>query len=145
MRAKSNNYKIATIAQMFIFMWRFIYRSRRGCLNSLITSLPRLQECIPRPQMIDTSISSFRLFDWISALSSNVSFFLECARRHFDALRFWWQLSTITTSFPGLFPISLGKKAQGTRLSISQVKQDPFTHKFVSSALQTHFKCTWNI
>ena len=22
---------------MFIFMWRFIYRSRRGCLNSLMT------------------------------------------------------------------------------------------------------------
>ena len=35
MRPKSNNCKIVTIAQLFIFMWRFIYRSRRGCLNSL--------------------------------------------------------------------------------------------------------------
>ena len=36
MRAKSNNCKIVTIAQMFIFMWCFIYRSRSGCLNSLL-------------------------------------------------------------------------------------------------------------
>ena len=36
MRAKSNNCKIVTIAQVFIFMWRFIYRSRSGCLNSLL-------------------------------------------------------------------------------------------------------------
>ena len=34
MRAKSNNCEIVIIAQMFIFMWRFVYRSRRGCLNS---------------------------------------------------------------------------------------------------------------
>ena len=26
---------MVTIAQMFIFMWRFVYRSRCGCLNSL--------------------------------------------------------------------------------------------------------------
>ena len=37
MRAKRNKCKIVAIVQMFIFMWRFIYRSRRGCLNSLMT------------------------------------------------------------------------------------------------------------
>ena len=37
MRAKRNKCKIVATVQMFIFMWRFIYRSRRGCLNSLMT------------------------------------------------------------------------------------------------------------
>ena len=36
MRAKSNNRKIDTIVQIFIFKWRFICRSRRGCLSSLL-------------------------------------------------------------------------------------------------------------
>ena len=38
MRAKSNNCKIVTIAQVFIFMRRFIYRSRRGGLNFLLSA-----------------------------------------------------------------------------------------------------------
>ena len=35
-RAKSNNRKVVTIVQRFIFEWRFICRSRRGCLSSLL-------------------------------------------------------------------------------------------------------------
>ena len=39
MKAKSNNCKIVTIAQLFIFKWRiFICRGRRGYLNSLMRS-----------------------------------------------------------------------------------------------------------
>ena len=40
MLAQGNNRKIpvVTIAQMFIFKWRFICRSRRGCLNSLVST-----------------------------------------------------------------------------------------------------------
>ena len=38
MRAKTNNRKIVTIAQMFIFKWCFISRSRRGCLSSVLGS-----------------------------------------------------------------------------------------------------------
>jgi len=39
MRAKTNNRKIVTIAQMFIFRWRFIYRSRFGCLSFPLKNL----------------------------------------------------------------------------------------------------------
>ena len=65
--------------------------------------------------MIDTLIIRFRCFDWISAVSRKVLTFLEIALQHFETLRFLWQLSTT-----------------------SQVKQDPFTHKLVSSALQNN-------
>ena len=66
-------------------------------------------------EMIDTLIIRFRHFDWISAVSRKVLTFLEIALQHFETLRFLWQLSTT-----------------------SQVKQDPFTHKLVSSALQNN-------
>ena len=38
MQAKSNNRKIVTIVQMFIFKWYFICRSRWGCLSSLVVA-----------------------------------------------------------------------------------------------------------
>ena len=66
-------------------------------------------------QMIDTLIIRFWRFDWISAVSRKVLTFLESELQHFDVWRFLWQLSTT-----------------------SQVKQDPFTHKLVSSALQNN-------
>ena len=37
--SKTNNRKIVTIAQMFIFRWRFIYRSRFGCLSFPLKNL----------------------------------------------------------------------------------------------------------
>ena len=39
MRAKTNSRKIVTIAQIFIFSWRFIYRSRFGCLSFPLKNL----------------------------------------------------------------------------------------------------------
>ena len=66
-------------------------------------------------EMIDTLIIRFRRFDWISAVSRKVLTFLESELQHFDVWRFPWRLSMT-----------------------SQVKQDPFTHKLVSSALQNN-------
>ena len=66
-------------------------------------------------QMIDALIIRFRRFDWISPVSRKVLTFLESELQHFVVLRFLWQLSTT-----------------------SQVRQDQFTHKLVSSALQNN-------
>ena len=66
-------------------------------------------------KMIDTLIIRFRHFDWISAVSRKVLTFLESELQHFETLRFLWQLSTT-----------------------SHMKQDLFTHKLVSSALNNN-------
>ena len=66
-------------------------------------------------EMIDSLIIRFRHFDWISAVSRKVLTFIDSELQHFETLRFLWQLSTT-----------------------SHVKQDLFTHKLVSSALQNN-------
>ena len=66
-------------------------------------------------EMIDSLIIRFRHFDWISAVSRKVLTFIDSELQHFETLRFLWQLSTT-----------------------SHMKQDPFTHKLVSSALQNN-------
>ena len=43
MRAKSNICKIVTIAQMFIFKWRFVCRGHRGSLNYYLFSVLQLR------------------------------------------------------------------------------------------------------
>ena len=40
MRGRSNNHKIVTICEMFIFKWRFLCRCRLCSLSSLILNLP---------------------------------------------------------------------------------------------------------
>ena len=68
-------------------------------------------------ETIDTLITDFRRFDWISAISRKGLTLLERALRHFEVLKFLWQLST-------------------TSQDHSSEKKDPFTHKLVLSALQ---------
>ena len=45
-------------------------------------------------EMIGILIINFRRFDWISAVSRKVLFLLESALRHFEVLKFLWQLNT---------------------------------------------------
>ena len=45
-------------------------------------------------EMIGILIINFGRFDWISAVSRKVLFLLESALRHFEVLKFLWQLNT---------------------------------------------------
>ena len=72
-------------------------------------------------EMINILLINFRRFDWISAVSRKVLFVLESALRHFEVLKFLWQLSTTSqdqSSEKGPVHIQVGLKCTSNALQV---------------------------